>query len=59
MLFREESLNRKNAHKVPGDKLEHVDEDVHLVNVQELIHDEDRNKDGVLDGKVSKYEVPQ
>jgi len=40
MLFREDSLNRKNArHQVSRQEFENVYKDIDLVNVQKLVDD--------------------
>ena len=62
MLIRIESLNRKNedsaGDQMPRQEFEDVYEDIHLVNVEKLVYDEDRNKDRVLKSEVSEYKVP-
>jgi len=62
MLFRKESLNRKNEHsasdEVSCQKFKNVHKYIHLVNVQKLVHNEDRNKDGIFKSKKSDYNVP-
>ena len=59
MLFRRESLNRKNArHQVPCQEFENVHKHIDLVNVQKLVDNEDRHKDRILDRKVPKCKMP-
>jgi hypothetical protein len=63
MLFREESLNRKNeqstGNQVSCQKFEDVYEHIDFVNVQKLIYDEDRYQDWILKRKVSEYKMPR
>ena len=63
MLFRKESLNRKNKHSARNQMSCHefkdVYEDIDLVNVQKLIDNEDRNKYRILESKKSDYEMPR
>jgi len=59
MLFREDSLNRKNArHQVSRQEFENIYKDIDLVNVQKLVDDKDRHKDGILKGEVSECKMP-
>ena len=62
MLFRKESLNRKNEHsasdEVSCQEFKDVNKNIHLVNVQKLVDNKDRNKDGIFKSKKSNYNVP-
>ena len=62
VLFREESLNRKNEQsareEVSCQKFEDVYEHIDLVNVQKLVDNEDRYEDWILKRKVSERKMP-